>query len=89
MIVKPGYKTTEALIVVLAALASWVGHWAAATSTGTASRNTALVAVGYAVSRGLTKLGAYLGAAKATPPVVSTNVAATPPTPPAANVEGV
>lgn len=61
MIPQPGYKTTEALATALTALGALVaalaGHlspkWAAIASS---------VSVGcYAISRGLTKLGAHTG----------------------------
>lgn len=65
MTVKPGHKTTEALATVLVAVgvlaAALAGHlsprWAAIASS---------VSVGaYSLSRGLTKLGAYIGAGTA------------------------
>ena len=59
---KPGYKTTEALVIVVAAFASWLSHWLSTLSTHAAARNTTLVAIAYAVSRGLAKLGPYLAA---------------------------
>jgi hypothetical protein len=77
MTLKPGYKTTEAIAVLAAALASWVAHWASTLSAGTASKNTAYVAIAYALSRGIAKLGALLAQ-----PTITTQPA--PPPPPAA-----
>lgn len=89
MIVKPGYKTTELLASVLAALAAWLSVWQDTLEPRWAALATGLVAGLYAVSRGLTKLGAYYGAAKATPGVVAPVATAPVPTPPAAGVEKV
>jgi hypothetical protein len=77
MIPKPGYKTTE----FLATLAASVGFLAAALSSNLTPKYAAYatsISVGaYAVSRGITKLGAYLS----TRPVVQ---APAPPAPPPA-----
>lgn len=79
MIPRPGYKTTEALATFLTALgaliAALAGHlspkWAALASS---------ISVGcYALSRGLTKLGALAGARAGTVPAQPA-----PPRPPVA-----
>jgi hypothetical protein len=89
VIVKPGYKTTELLAAILASVSSWLFEWQGSLSPKYAAYVSAIAAAAYAISRGLTKLGAYLGAAKATPPVVAPNAAVESPIPPAGNVEGV
>ena len=88
MIVKPGYKTTELLAGVLAATAVWIDSLAGSLPDRYAALASAIVAGLYGVSRGLTKHGAYLGAAKATPGVVAPPATPQPPPPPTGNVEG-
>ena len=74
MYVKPGYKTTEALATVLYDL----GVLVAALTSNLQPKYAALgasIATGlYALSRGATKLGAFLGASRVVNP-------ATPPSP--------
>lgn len=78
MIVKPGYKTTEFLAAVVAAVVPWIAQWAGTLSPKWAAIVMGISTVGYQLSRGLTKLGAYM----VTPPPVSS--LPSPPTPPAA-----
>lgn len=61
MIPKPGYKTTEALATVLAALGALVAALAGHLSPKYAAIAASVSTGCYAISRGLTKLGAYLG----------------------------
>ena len=75
---KPGYQTTELLAAVLASVAAWVAQWAGTLSPKWAAIVMGASTVGYQLSRGLTKLGAYMS----TPPPVES--LPTPPTPPAA-----
>ena len=75
---KPGYQTTELLAAILASVAAWVAQWAGTLSPKWAAIVMGAATVGYQISRGLTKLGAYM----ATPPPVQS--LPSPPTPPAA-----
>jgi hypothetical protein len=86
-VVKPGYKTTELLATVVAALVPWIAQWAGTLSPKYAAIVTGIEGAAYAISRGLTKAGAYLGAAK-TIPVAAPTVTPTVPAPPASTVEG-
>ena len=68
MIPKPGHKTTEAL----ATLAATIGYLTAALaghlSPRAAAFATAISVGAYSVSRGLTKLGAYVAVTPSAPP---------------------
>lgn len=75
---KPGYTTTELLATFVAALVPWIAQWAGTLSPKWAAIVTGVEGAAYAISRGLTKLGAYMAAP---PPVESLP---SPPTPPAA-----
>ena len=75
---KPGIRTTEFLAAVLASVAGWIANWAGTLSPKWAALVMGASVVGYQLSRGLTKLGAYM----ATPPPVQS--LPSPPTPPAA-----
>lgn len=70
MIPKPGYKTTELLVWALAN----AGTLIAALSNDLAPRypayTVAITTFGYQVSRGLTKLGAFLAASRVVNPAV-------------------
>lgn len=87
MIVKPGYKTTELLAAVLASASAWIAQWAGTLEPRWAAIVTAVAAGAYAVSRGLTKAGAYYGAAKATPGVVAPAATPVPAPKPTGGVE--
>ena len=76
---KPGYKTSELLATFLAALVPWIAQWAGTLNPKWAAIVTGIEGAAYAISRGLTKLGAYM----ATPPPVQS--LPSPPTPPAAS----
>jgi len=85
MQVKPGYRTTELLVVVLVSVAGWLAEWAGTLAPKWAAIVMAISSGMYIFSRGLTKLGVALGNAKVVPvqtvaPVVpATPVAASPP----------
>lgn len=61
MIPKPGYKTTEALATALTALGALVAALAGHLSPKYAAIAASIATGCYAVSRGLTKLGAMSG----------------------------
>lgn len=75
---KQGLRTTEFWAAVLASVAGWIAQWAGTLSPKWAAIVMGISTVGYQLSRGLTKLGAYM----VTPPAASS--LPTPPTPPAA-----
>ena len=75
---KPGLKTTELWAGVLASLAGWLLEWAGTLSPKWAAIVMGASTLGFQLSRGLTKLGAYMS----TPPPVQS--LPSPPTPPAA-----
>ena len=79
---KPGIRTTEFAAAVLASVAAWVAQWAGTLPPKWAAIVMGLATVGYQLSRGLTKLGAYM----VTPPAATS--LSTPPTPPAAPPQG-
>lgn len=76
---KPGYQTTELLAAILASVAGWIANWAGTLSPKWAAIVMGASTVGYQLSRGLTKLGAYMS----TPPAATS--LPSPPTPPAAS----
>lgn len=64
MIVKPGFKTTEMLVTVLASVGSWLAEWQGSLAPKWAALATTVSAAAYALSRAITKHGAAVGAAK-------------------------
>lgn len=87
MIVKPGYKTTEMLVTVLASVGSWLAEWQGSLSPKWAALATTVSAAAYALSRAITKHGVATGG-KAVVPVVATEAVtpAAPAPPPAQQV---
>jgi len=65
MLVKPGYKTTELAATVAAAVGALLASWDGVLPPRYAAIAATASAAAYALSRGLTKLGAYLGAGRA------------------------
>lgn len=61
MIVKPGYKTTEMLVTVLASIGSWLAEWQGSLQPKWAAIATTISAAAYALSRAITKHGAARG----------------------------
>lgn len=57
MIVKPGYKTTELAVTVLAAIGSWLAEWQGSLAPKWAAIATTVSAAAYALSRAITKHG--------------------------------
>jgi len=89
MIVKPGYKTTEALATAAAAIGALAAALAGHLSPKWAATAASISVGAYSLSRGLTKLGAYLGAAKlAVPAAAAPPPPAAVPAPPPTSVEG-
>jgi hypothetical protein len=62
VIVKPGHKTTEALATALVAIGALAAALAGHLSPRYAAYASSISVGAYSLSRGLTKLGAYLGA---------------------------
>lgn len=77
MIPKPGIKTTELWVAVLVPLGSLIAALANELAPRYPVYAGAITGAGYAISRGLTKLGAFLAASRVVVP-------ASPPAPPAA-----
>lgn len=68
MIPKPGYKTTEFIATALAAVGALVAAFADKLPARYAAIAAAVATGCYAISRGLTKLGAYAPAPPPAPP---------------------
>jgi hypothetical protein len=80
MIVKPGFKTTEFVVSVLAGVGSWLAAWDGTLSPKYAAIASAVAAGLYSLSRALTKYGALTGG-KAVVPVVPAQAVAPAPAP--------
>jgi EamA domain-containing membrane protein RarD len=63
MIVKPGFKTTEMLVTVLASVGAWLAEWQGSLQPKWAALATTVSAAAYALSRAITKHGAATGGA--------------------------
>jgi EamA domain-containing membrane protein RarD len=63
MTVKPGYKTTEFIASLLASVGSWLAEWQGSLSPRYAAIVTSASFAAYALSRAITKHGAFTGPA--------------------------